>query len=131
MSTIYLDRTGYSVQPGVQARVRPVSRASAGQGPVRLTRRGRIVVGLLALAVMAAVLMFLGPPTAASNDTPAPVAYETITVAPGQTLWDIASEANPGGDVNATIDQIVRFNSLPNASGLQMGQKLAVPIYSR
>ena len=53
----------------------------------------------------------------------------SVRVLPGHTLWEIAAEANPNGDIRQTVDQIVRLNSLPNASALQMGSDIAVPVY--
>ena len=53
----------------------------------------------------------------------------SVRVLPGQTLWQIATEANPNGDIRKTVDDIVRLNSLPNASALQLGSEIAVPVY--
>lgn len=103
----------------------PVRPAAA---PLRLTRRGRIVL-FTAVAMLIAVLsVVLGASVAATNDD-AVLATTTVQVQPGQTLWEIAAEANPGGDIRSTIDDIVRLNALPNASGLKMGTTLAVPVY--
>ena len=56
-----------------------------------------------------------------------PVAYTTVTVQPGQTLWTLAERTTPSnGDVQATVDQIIGANHLPTAN-LHVGQKLQVP----
>ena len=56
-----------------------------------------------------------------------PVAYATITVQPGQTLWTLAERTTPAnGDVQATVDQIVGANHLATAN-LRVGQQLRVP----
>ena len=56
-----------------------------------------------------------------------PVAYKTITVQPGQTLWTLAERTTPAtGDVQATVDQIVGANHLATAD-LHIGQTLKVP----
>ncbi|HZW53189.1 MAG TPA: LysM peptidoglycan-binding domain-containing protein [Candidatus Elarobacter sp.] len=56
-----------------------------------------------------------------------PVAYTTVTVHPGQTLWSLAeSRTAPNGDVQSTVDQIIATNHLSDA-GLHVGQKLRVP----
>lgn len=123
MSTMtYQDLPAFDIQSPAQAGSTAVS------GPVRLTRRGRLVI-FIAISVLLAVLaIVLGASVAASDDASA-VSTTTVQVQAGQTLWDIAAEANPDGDVRATIDDIVRLNSLPNASGLKMGSTLAVPVY--
>ncbi|WP_293783962.1 LysM domain-containing protein [uncultured Aeromicrobium sp.] len=96
--------------------------------PLRLTRRGRIVVfGAVAL-LLAVLSILLGASVAATDDAPT-LPTTTVQVQPGQTLWQIAADANPRGDIRNTIDDIVRLNALPNASGLKMGTTLAVPVY--
>ncbi|EFQ84287.1 LysM domain protein [Aeromicrobium marinum DSM 15272] len=101
----------------------------AAPAELRLTRRGRVAVVLAALMVIAALAVTFGSSTAATDASGRIVETTMITVQPGQTMWSIAAAANPSGDVRDTIDDIVRLNSLPNASGLQMGTSLAVPVY--
>ena len=96
---------------------------------VRLTRRGKIVILGAALAVIALFVVMFGSSTLASNGAGAPQETTTVTVMPGVTLWEIATEANPNGDIRKTVDEIVRLNSLPNGSALQMGSEIAVPVY--
>ncbi|AXT85166.1 hypothetical protein C6I20_08190 [Aeromicrobium sp. A1-2] len=96
---------------------------------LRLTRRGKAVVLSAAVAAVAmAVVMFGSSSVAGDAAGPAPETT-TVRVLPGHTLWEIAAEANPNGDIRQTVDQIVRLNSLPNASALQMGSEIAVPVY--
>jgi LysM repeat protein len=93
--------------------------------PLRLTRRGRAVV-LLLLAVVASVASAVLFTTAsrASNDpsTPAP----TVTVQPGDTLWEIASSAHPGRDVRDAVAELRELNHLTGYD-LQPGQVLTLP----
>lgn len=96
---------------------------------LRLTRRGKAVVLAAALAAIAVLVIALGSAGIASGEAGAPPATRTVQVAAGQTLWQIAAEANPNGDIRSTVDQIVRLNSLPSASALQLGSEIAVPIY--
>lgn len=116
--------------------VRPVRHlqavpASRTQTALRLTRRGRIV---LFLAVMAAILLMgitVGGSTVATDQAGQQAATTTVTVRAGQTLWDLAIKANPNGDIRQTVDDIMKLNSLPTASGLQMGREIAVPVYKK
>ncbi|MFD1859968.1 LysM domain-containing protein [Aeromicrobium camelliae] len=102
--------------------------SSPAAAPLRLTRRGRVVV-FAAVALLLAVLSVVLGASVAATDDDAALATTTVQVQPGQTLWEIAAEANPRGDIRSTIDDIVRLNALPNASGLKMGTTLAVPVY--
>ena len=96
---------------------------------LRLTRRGRIAILIAALLTLAVLVVALSPSTTATDEAGAPVATRTVTVQPGHTLWDIASEAHPNGDIRQTVDDIMRLNSLTSAAGLQMGSEIAVPVY--
>lgn len=106
----------------------PVRVQRAGAAPVRLTRRGRLVLLLAVVAVLALAAVALGSATVASGEA-GPVPETTVVkVQEGQTLWQIAAAANPDGDVRDTVDDIMRMNSLPSAQ-LQLGADLAVPVY--
>ena len=97
---------------------------------VRLTTRGRIAVLLAAVLTIAVLAVALGSSsTTATGEVGAPVPSQTVTVEPGHTLWQIAAEANPNGDIRQTVDDIMRLNSLESAAGLQMGSEIAVPLY--
>ncbi len=95
---------------------------------LRLTHRGRIAVLLAALLTMAVLVVALGSSTTATGDAGDPVPTQTVTVQPGDTLWKLATDANPNGDLRQTVDDIMRLNSLPTAH-LPMGSEIAVPIY--
>ncbi|MGH3457450.1 LysM peptidoglycan-binding domain-containing protein [Aeromicrobium sp.] len=96
---------------------------------LQLTRRGRLAVLVAALITLAVLVVALGSSTTATGDAGAPVATRSVTVEPGDTLWKVASQANPNGDIRQTVDDIMQLNSLPSAGGLQMGSEIAVPIY--
>jgi hypothetical protein len=95
--------------------------------PVRLTRRGRVVV-LLALLTLTLVAFSLGrvgseaaPRTAQTGTT-----TTSTVVQPGESLWAVAKRVAPGHDPRAVIDQIAELNNL-SSSGLQAGQVLVIP----
>ena len=98
---------------------RPVAQS---HGELRLTRRGRLVVFLAGLLLVLGVGFGFGARSAATDH---PEATQVITVAPGDTLWDIASEIAPG-ETRAMVSHIEQLNGMDSA-GLQVGQQLVVP----
>jgi LysM repeat protein len=101
-----------------------------GAEHLRLTRRGRLTIFLATVAALVVLAVALGSTTVATDEPGAPVPATTVTVLPGQTLWDIAVAANPKGqDVRVTVDDIMRLNSLESAGDLQSGSRIAVPTY--
>jgi hypothetical protein len=116
---------------------RPVAGGQAAgtrRTPVRLTRRGRIVVGTLAgIAVAAAasvIWLAVAGQAQASSHAGAAVPFRSsmvrVVVRPGQTLWEIAEKADPSADPRTIVPQIVTINSLPG-TGIDVGQVLWVP----
>ncbi|MGO9162390.1 MAG: LysM peptidoglycan-binding domain-containing protein [Streptosporangiaceae bacterium] len=110
---------------------RPAARPQAA--PLRLTRRGRVLLGLLvtALATVLITLLAAGPASGvpASGHRPGPGGYRGMTqivVRPGQSLWSIASAAEPAADPRVVIQQILSANALRGYS-IQAGQLLWVP----
>ena len=97
---------------------------------LRLTVRGRRV--LAALAALPAVIalsaaMIGGGSALATRDAGAPAgSFETVTVAPGDTLWSIAEEVAPADDPRDVVDAIVRLNALDGVT-LWAGQSIAIP----
>lgn len=97
------------------------------EGPLRLTRRGRVVVVLAVLLVILGGLVALGPSVLAMGEPAGePV---TMTVQPGETLWDLAGRINPDGDVRSTVEDIAELNDISDAGTLQIGTELVVPRY--
>jgi LysM repeat protein len=52
--------------------------------------------------------------------------YRTVTVMPGDTLWDIAQENTDNTDIRKYIYEIKKVNQLENAT-IYAGQKLYLP----
>lgn len=132
MSTITITPGSFSRATGTPSRTISATRRSSAPSPsgtVRLTRRGRLVVLAAALAVIAFAVVALGPSVVATGERGDVPATTVVTVQPGQTLWQIATEANPSGDPRRTVDDIMRMNALSSAGALQMGRELAVPVY--
>ena len=86
-----------SMRPGSPTAVRPCSAPPTG---LRLTRRGRLVLSVFALALILGLITILwatlaGGAQAASGRTHTGSVYQglrRVTVLPGQTLWSIAQQ---------------------------------------
>jgi LysM repeat protein len=96
---------------------------------LRLTRRGRLAMFLSTLLMLGTLGVILGSTTVATDEPGAPVPATMVVVEPGQTLWDLAAEANPNGNGQQTVADIMRLNSIESAGGLQAGDTIAVPLY--
>ena len=98
--------------------------------PLRLTRRGRVVVALAAALLVTMVSLLLAGVAQATNDGPSPRAAREnlvqVIVRPGQSLWSVAETADPDQDTRAVIQQIIDLNSL-NGETVFAGQQLWVP----
>jgi len=97
--------------------------------PVRLTRRGRLAMVISTLLMLGVLGVILGSTTVATDEPGAPVPATMVTINPGQTLWDIAAKANPTGDIQVTVDDIMKLNSMATGSSLHAGDTIAVPLY--
>ena len=123
-------------RPVRQAPARPARGPGARTRPrTRLTRRGRIVVSMLVMAVMllVAALAWVAGATRAdatgSGGPPPSAVYRNlrpVIVQPGESLWAIAVQAEPNADPRAVIQQIIDLNALGGAS-IQPGERLWVP----
>jgi Tfp pilus assembly protein FimV len=102
---------------------------SAQRSQVRLTRRGRLVVFLLAFGLVVAAAVALAAGSAATREQGGATSVDVVTVAPGDTLWDIASDAaaaTGGGDVRDMMERIEQLNAI-DGSVVYAGQELRVP----
>ncbi|HEY3436491.1 MAG TPA: LysM peptidoglycan-binding domain-containing protein [Actinotalea sp.] len=124
----------WDAQPGVRrdgaarrpAAARPATATrSPGVSDLRLTGRGRTVALVLgaALAVGAA----LSAQSAAAGSPADPVRVETVTVAAGETLWEIAGQvAGRGEDRRDVVARLMDLNGLTE-TGLVAGQQIFIP----
>jgi nucleoid-associated protein YgaU len=109
---------------GRPARPRPST--ATGDPPLRLTRRGRLVVVLAVLAMAYVALTMMSAP-AASTGQVRHVRAHTVVVTPGETLWDIARSVAPESDPRDVVAEIVDLNSLTDPGAIRVGQPLDVP----
>lgn len=127
------------VTTGTTAVGRYQGMGAAGVGRFRLTRRGRLVkrclgwCGVTTTAAVVIMSLVLGisaviAPGAQAGDGSAGVSsHETVTVAPGESLWSLAVQHQPGRDPRQVVADIERLNGLPAGSLLQVGTQLQVP----
>jgi len=94
---------------------------------VRLTRRGRVVVVLLALMAVLAVGLVVASGSVATGEAGTPEPTAVVMVGPGDTLWDIASVAAGDGDVESMMERIEKLNALDSGM-LMSGQRLLIPV---
>lgn len=95
-----------------------------GERPLRLTRRGRVVLVLLA-AVLLLLAARVGVAVASAPGEPVEVRVHVVTA--GETLWELAQGvAAPGEDLRDVVNGLAELNGL-SSSGLQAGQKILLP----
>ena len=93
--------------------------------PLRLTRRGRVVVltfFILLASVASAVLLATASRAESGETGPAP----TIVVQPHDTLWSIATRASPRRDPYAAMAEIKKINGI-RGYVVHPGQTLELP----
>jgi anti-sigma factor RsiW len=97
--------------------------------PLRITKRGRAVVTLLAaIPLVAGALVFaVNGGMATATQTGSSATFEHVTVASGQSLWQLAAALAPSADPRDVVSDIVHLNQLDGAD-VQPGQRLALPV---
>jgi nucleoid-associated protein YgaU len=98
---------------------------NAHRPPLRLTRRGRVVVltFFVAMASLASAVLFT---TASRADNPPAGPAPTVVVQPHDTLWSIATRTHTRRDPYATVAEIQKLNGLHDFV-VQPGQTLILP----
>lgn len=97
---------------------------------IRLTRRGRVVVLAVLVAVLFAAFSLgrsasqASPPTGLSSPAPA---QNIVTVQAGESLWTMAQRVAPDNDPREVVAQIRDLNGLASAQ-LVPGQQLLLPV---
>ena len=108
-------------------------RAAPRSSRLRITRRGYallILVVAAPLVIVAFGLAVNGGAASAGADVSS-ATFEHVTVHPGESLWQLASEIAPSSDPRDVVSDLAQLNRLASAE-VQPGQILAVPLkYSR
>jgi hypothetical protein len=98
--------------------------------PLRLTRRGRVVVAAVAALLVTVISLLAAGAAQATNHGPSSGAARhglvRVVVRPAQSLWSVAEKAAPDRDTRAVIQQIIDLNSLAGDT-VFAGQQLWVP----
>lgn len=95
---------------------------------LRLTARGRAVLAglVVAPALLGALLLGADVPGAVAGGQASENSFSYLSVAPGESLWQLAETLAPGADPRDVISDIMRLNALDSATVLA-GQQLAIP----
>lgn len=106
------------------------ARGAVSPGPVRLTKRGRVTIAVVATMLAGGLCVAGATAAQATSGAPSPShrtpAGEQVVVEPGDTLWSIARTADPGADTQAVVQEMLQVNRLAG-SGITPGQHLWVP----
>jgi LysM repeat protein len=90
--------------------------------------RRRLTLGLLGGLVILLTVFVLAPKTVFMLGRADAAALQSYTVAPGDTLWEIADQYSNGQDVRKLIYTIKQTNHLQTANVIP-GQVLLIPQY--
>lgn len=96
-------------------------RSSSVRSSVRLTRRGRAALTVVATCAVAACTALVLHAAAPTTDRPA-----SVVVGPGQTLSQVAHAALPDLPVGEAVTQLQLANRL-NSLQVGAGQRLVIP----
>ena len=105
-------------------------RGQAAAAPLRLTRRGRIVVAAAAALLVSLLSLLATGAAQATSHSGLPRSTDRnltqVVVRPGQSLWSVAENADPNADPRQVMQQIIELNGLTSDVVLA-GQQLWVP----
>jgi hypothetical protein len=100
---------------------------------ITLTRRGRLLLVGLPVALGIACLIFLGAfltSAAQAGEGPAQTSPTiSVTVGAGETLWGLASHYVPDRDTRDVVAEMIELNDL-GSSVVQAGQDISIPTRS-
>lgn len=99
------------------------------QPRLRLTRRGRVAIGLFVTLIAITVLAlfaFNGAAQAQASSEQDSQQFTYVAAEPGDSMWHIATQVAPSEDPRDVIADIVRLNQLSTVE-LMVGQEVAIP----
>jgi hypothetical protein len=96
-----------------------------GLAGLRLTRRGRVVLVLLAMLFITPMVTWGATAVASSPGEPTEVRVHAVQ--PGETLWGFARQvAGPGEDVRDAVGRLQELNEMSSGT-LRVGELLLLP----
>src|ERR687888_1879332 len=102
-----------TMPPRLAARAKSQSRSGRVRRGVRLTRRGRVLVHMMLVVLLAGVVVaVLGTATNGEAAPDVGRGQTEIVVQPGGSLWSVAVAHDPTQDPAITIEEIRRLNHL-------------------
>ncbi|MBX3104533.1 MAG: LysM peptidoglycan-binding domain-containing protein [Microbacteriaceae bacterium] len=93
---------------------------------LRITRRGRFVLAVIAIAIAGSVAALSISNSAIATAGLTSDDFQYVTVQPGETLWQLAESIAPSADPRDVIADLVRLNGI-EGSTIHPGQELAIP----
>lgn len=133
MSAVLVDQVPVPGRPQLRLvvdngpRPQSVEQPRPAMAPIVLTARGRLVVRALLGAVAVATAVALGVLLGLALRPEPAAAAGAVTVAPGDSLWTVASQlTSPGEDARDVVERIVTLNGLTDHV-VHPGQELLVP----
>lgn len=96
-----------------------------GLAGLRLTRRGRVALVLLAMLLLAPMVTWGATAVASAPGEPTEVRVHAVQ--PGESLWGFAQEiAEPGEDVRHAVARLQELNQM-SSGALRVGELLLLP----
>ncbi|MHB2023668.1 MAG: LysM peptidoglycan-binding domain-containing protein [Mycobacteriales bacterium] len=92
-----------------------------------MTRRGRIVILLLSVTVGFGLLSLGEVASQAATRVQRAPRLRHAVVQPGETLWQIATRADPAADPRIVVGELMALNHLSSAQ-LLPGETLLLPV---
>ena len=98
------------------------------QPQLHLTARGRTVLTVLAATplVIAALIAGISSGSASASLETGSTDFTYVTVAAGESLWDVAETVAPNADPRDVVADIVALNALGSAD-VTAGERIAIP----
>lgn len=123
---LVLNRTLVRKPQGKATKMSTVAINSVGFSPRRRARLARTLFALSALALVMAGMLSVQTAEATSVGSSAKVAFNYVSVMPGDTLWELAQTYADGQNPQDWIAEVILLNNL-QGSDLVAGDKLALP----
>ena len=115
--------------PPVRTRVPRPAGEPGGPAQLRLTRRGRIALGVVSALFLLATVMLSGGLSADAGTSLVEQGRATgvVVVQPGESLWQIAQAVAPSADPRETVTAIRELNGIGDTT-VVAGQSIVVPV---